>query len=80
MPDRPAMLPPVGKSGPGKIETISSIEIVGSSIRAQTASINSRKLCGGMLVAMPTAIPVEPFINKPGRLEGKTDGSVVLSL
>ena len=56
------------------------IVIVGSSIKAQIASISSRKLCGGIFVAIPTAIPVDPFINKPGRLAGRTEGSVVLSL
>jgi hypothetical protein len=80
MPDLPAMLPPVGKSGPGRISIISSMVTDGLSINAQTASITSPKLCGGMLVAIPTAIPVDPFINKVGRAEGNTEGSVELSL
>ena len=80
IPDLPAILPPVGKSGPGIILIISSTDAAGSSINKQTASIISCKLCGGIFVAIPTAIPVEPFINKPGRLAGNTVGSVVLSL
>ena len=47
---------------------------------AQAPSMISSKLCGGMLVVMPTAMPVEPFINKFGNAAGRTDGSVVLSL
>ena len=35
---------------------------------ATVASIISLRLCGGMLVVIPTAIPVEPFIRRP--LEG----------
>jgi hypothetical protein len=33
-----------------------------------------------MLVVMPTAMPVEPFIRRPGRAAGSTVGSVVDSL
>ena len=29
-----------------------------------------------MLVAIPTAIPEEPFTRRPGRRPGKTEGSV----
>jgi len=46
----------------------------------QIAVISSSRLCGGMLVAMPTAMPVEPFISRPGRAAGRTVGSVVSSL
>ena len=74
------MLPPDGKSGPGRILIISSIEILVSSITAHTASINSPKLWGGIFVAIPTAIPVDPFIKRLGRAAGKTVGSVELSL
>ena len=44
IPDLPAILPPEGKSGPGRISIISSMDIDGSSIREQIASISSRKL------------------------------------
>ena len=38
-------------------------------------SITSPRLCGGMFVAIPTAMPVDPFTNKLGYLDGKTFGS-----
>ena len=40
------------------------------------ASITSLKLCGGILVAMPTAMPAEPLISRLGILDGKTEGSL----
>ncbi|CAI8370314.1 MAG: Uncharacterised protein [Cryomorphaceae bacterium] len=36
-------------------------------------------LCGGILVAIPTAIPVAPFKSNAGNLAGKTDGSLSVS-
>ena len=42
---------------------------------AKQALIISVKLCGGMFVAIPTAIPDEPLINKFGIFVGITDGS-----
>ena len=41
----------------------------------QVASIISLRLCGGIFVAIPTAIPAEPLTNKFGNLLGKTVGS-----
>ena len=38
--------------------------------------MTSVKLCGGILLAIPTAIPVEPLVSKFGTLEGKTEGSI----
>ena len=43
---------------------------------AMQADTISCRLCGGMLVAMPTAIPDEPLINRLGTRVGKTAGSV----
>ena len=80
MPDLPWIKPPPGKSGPGMIWINSSSSIFGLSMIATVASIISLRLCGGILVVMPTAIPVEPFINRFGRAAGKTEGSVELSL
>ena len=40
------------------------------------ASITSERLCGGILVAIPTAIPLPPFIKRFGILVGNTVGSV----
>ena len=71
----PTIKPPVGKSGPFTIEHSSSMVISLLSTRATSASMISVKLCGGMLVAIPTAIPVEPFISKFGIFEGKRTGS-----
>ncbi len=36
-------------------------------------------LCGGMFVAMPTAMPDEPFTSRFGNRVGSTSGSVVES-
>ena len=80
MPSRPIMMPPPGKSGPGIIFKISLMLASGFSMSIQITSINSPRLCGGIFVVMPTAIPVEPFINKLGSAAGRTAGSVVLSL
>ncbi|MNC25171.1 hypothetical protein D3C75_732480 [compost metagenome] len=44
------------------------------SISARQPSITSRRLCGGMLVAMPTAIPLEPLTSRLGILVGMTAG------
>ena len=44
-----------------------------------TPSITSPRLCGGMFVAMPTAMPVEPLTSRFGYVAGKTVGSVVVS-
>ena len=49
--------PPVGKSGPLTCFRRSLTASFGSSISAISAATISRRLCGGMLVAMPTAMP-----------------------
>ena len=41
-----------------------------------TQDETSRRLCGGMLVAMPTAMPEDPFTNRLGKRLGRTSGSV----
>ena len=61
------MVPPVGKSGPVTISDSSSTVSSGFSISAFTASAISCRLCGGMLVAMPTAIPELPLTSRFGR-------------
>ena len=33
------------------------------------------RLCGGMLVAMPTAMPLEPLTSRFGNRAGRTTGS-----
>ena len=49
------------------------------SISAIVASIDSERLCGGILVAIPTAIPDAPFIKRLGIRVGNTTGSLNVS-
>ena len=48
-------------------------------INAKVASITSPRLWGGMLVAIPTAIPPAPLTNMFGYWEGSTSGSFSVS-
>ena len=41
--------------------------------------MTSLKLCGGILVAIPTAIPEVPFTRRFGNLDGSTVGSFSVS-
>ena len=81
MPLRPTINAPVGKSGPLTISMSaawrSSRSAVGCSrIHCAPAAI-SRRLCGGILVAMPTAIPALPLTSRFGNRAGSTNGSWV---
>ncbi|MNL69302.1 hypothetical protein D3C87_1941480 [compost metagenome] len=78
MPERPRIIAPVGKSGPGMICIRSDSSIAGSSISAMQPSMTSVRLCGGMLVAMPTAIPPAPLTSRLGKRAGTTDGSLIV--
>ena len=42
------------------------------------ASTISVRLCGGIFVAMPTAIPSDPFTSRLGMRVGRTSGSISL--
>ena len=75
IPLRPNKNDPVGKSGPLILDISSAIVISELSANAITPSITSPKLCGGILVAIPTAIPLLPLTNKFGILAGNTFGS-----
>ena len=80
----PKIIPPVGKSGAFTIDKISSISVSLSSIILSSmiltmALITSRRLCGGILVAIPTAIPVVPFTKRFGYRLGSTAGSFSVS-
>ena len=75
IPERPTMIAPVGKSGPLMWRIRSSTFASGLSISAITASIVSPSWCGGMFVAMPTAMPVEPLTSRFGKRAGRTSGS-----
>ena len=46
------------------------------SINLRQASVTSVGLCGGIFVAIPTAMPEEPFTNKVGTRVGNTEGSL----
>ncbi len=69
------MTPPVGKSGPGTKVISSDVVASGACSRCRQASISSQTLCGGMEVAMPTAMPEEPLASRLGKPAGSTTGS-----
>ena len=75
----PTITPPVGKSGPGICFINSLIFISLLLINAKVPFITSPKLWGGMLVAIPTAIPPAPLTSKFGNCAGKTSGSFSVS-
>ena len=83
MPARPTMNPPVGKSGPGMIRrscfSLSSRPSCSCSAIQTIPSITSRRLWGGMLVAIPTAMPADPLTRRLGYGAGRTVGSSVVS-
>ncbi len=79
MPRRPTIRPRVGKSGP-LIRSVSALRSSSSeaskwSRYQATPAATSRRLCGGILVAMPTAMPSDPLISRFGNLAGSTTGS-----
>ena len=47
----------------------------GLSMSWTIASATSPSRCGGMFVAMPTAIPDEPLTRRFGKRDGRTSGS-----
>ena len=80
MPLVPKISAAVGKSGPFTISRTSSIVVARPSftwlsIILTTAAMTSLRLCGGILVAIPTAIPVPPFTRRFGKRDGSTTGS-----
>ena len=66
---------PVGRSGPGISFSRSLSVASGSSSSFTQALATSRRLCGGMSVAMPTAMPVAPLRSTFGRRAGSSAGS-----
>ena len=76
MPWVPMITPPVGKSGPWMCSISSCTLMSGLSSMAMTPSTTSPRLWGGMLVAMPTAMPPEPLTNRLGKREGSTSGCI----
>ncbi len=79
MPAWPMIRAAVGKSGPGRWRISSSTAMSGLSMRAMVASMASPRLCGGMLVAIPTAMPADPFTSRFGKRAGRTDGIILRS-
>ena len=75
IPDLPITIPPVGKSGPGTASIKSAVVASSLFIKIWIALMTSDKLCGGIFVVIPTAIPVAPLTNKFGKRAGKIDGS-----
>ncbi len=75
MPGVSTMRAPVGKSGAGMNRIRSSTVASGEVMRCRQALIDSTRLCGGMFVAMPTAMPVAPFTSRLGKRAGSTTGS-----
>ena len=64
-------------------ETAAAMEEIAATARQNAdhasrcaALMTSTRLCGAMLVAMPTAIPVAPFTSRFGYAAGRTVGSV----
>ena len=81
MPRVPRICAWVGKSGPGMRSmsaSSSSSRVASGFSSAHSAPVEtSRRLCGGMFVAMPTAMPTEPLTRRFGNRAGRTDGSWV---
>ena len=77
------IVPPVGKSGPSRCSHRSSVVISGSSMSACVARTTSPRLCGGMLVAMPTAMPggaVDEQVRQLGREHRRLHARAVVVL
>ena len=79
IPSRPRMMPAVGKSGPGTSRISSGTVTFGFSMTWMAAFTTSPMLCGGMEVAIPTAIPELPLTSRFGKRDGRTRGSFVES-
>ena len=75
-PARPNSKPRVGKSGPCTNPIRSSTVASGLRMRWMVASMTSPRLCVGILVAMPTAMPWLPLMSRFGNRDGMTSGSV----
>ena len=51
------------------------IDMIALALPYLAASMASARLCGGMLVAMPTAMPPAPLTSRLGKRAGRTVGS-----
>ena len=79
MPCVPTIRAPIGKSGPLIRSRRASCNSWGAasgwSSDHCTPSATSIRLCGGILVAMPTAMPAEPLTSRLGKRAGRMLGS-----
>ena len=65
--------------GPGhEAHQVVEVGLAGAASRWRAASTTSTRLCGIMLVAMPTAMPLAPLTSRLGNAAGSTDGWVRL--
>ena len=69
------MRPPSGKSGPLIFSISCAVVASGLSISRTAARTTSPRLCGGMFVARPTAMPDAPLTSRFGNWAGSTTGS-----
>jgi DNA gyrase subunit A len=74
----PTRLPNLLVNGAGMISISSSTVQSGLRSANRQASTTSFRLCGGIFVAIPTAIPDEPFTSRFGKRVGRTSGSLWL--
>ena len=75
----PRAFPAVGKSGPFMCFIKSFTSASGLYNSSTSPSTNSDRLWGGILVAIPTAIPSEPLTSRFGYTAGRTAGSFKVS-
>ncbi len=84
IPRRPTIRAPLGKSGPWirSIAASSSSSAVASGCSSAhcTAAATSRRLWVGMLVAMPTAMPVDPLTSRFGNRARQDDRLLLLAV
>ena len=67
--------PPPGKSGPGNTSISSSRPAFGFLSAICRAATTSLRLCEGISVAMPTAMPLAPLSSTNGSRAGSSFGS-----
>ena len=72
------MMPPPAKSGAGASLRMSASVAAGLSSRSVQAAMISPRLCAGMSVVMPTAMPVLPLSKTLGTRAGSNAGSCKL--
>ena len=69
-----------GSPAPARTSAACGCARSGVSIRCSAASHSSAALCGGIEVAMPTAMPCAPLASRLGKAAGSTTGSSSLAV